>query len=68
MSKNVDNLIDFISSREKGQIIEVATSGYAVNSGATFNFHSTAQAVRAVEKRGLIKAESMWRYYRVEVI
>jgi hypothetical protein len=68
MSSNVDSLIDFISSKEKGQIIEIATSGYAGICGATFDFHSTAQAVRAVEKRGIIKAESMWRYYRVEVL
>ena len=70
-SRNTEELLDFLSNKKKGEKFDVATSQYASNfqtGWATFDFWSTAQAVRGLEKRGLIKARYGWRYYEIEVL
>ena len=67
---NVKDLETFIATKPPGTKLDIATSQYATNTvaeGYAFDFHSTAQAVRGLIKRGLLKGQSRWRYYEVEV-
>lgn len=68
---NVDDLKAFIKGERKGAKLDIATSQYASNTtapGYTFDYQSTAPAVRSLERSGLIKAEYRWRYYEVTVL
>ncbi len=69
--KNTEELLDFLEGKRKGEKLDISTSDYSCNyqtGYATFDFHSTAQCVRGLIKRGILKGECRWRYYEVEVI
>ncbi len=68
---NVQRLRDFIAGKRTGAKLDIATSQYADNTtapGYTFDFYSTAPAVRSLVKSGLIEADYRWRYYEVTVL
>lgn len=68
---NVEDLKAFITGRRPGTKLDIATSQYADNTtapGYTFDFHSTAPAVRSLVNAGLIEADYRWRYYEVTVL
>jgi hypothetical protein len=68
---NVENLKDYIRRQPIGTKLAIATSQYATNTtapGFTFDFHSTASAVRSLINAGYLRGECGWRYYDVEVI
>lgn len=68
---NVQELKDFIKTKPIGAVLEIATSQYASNTtppGHSFDYHSTAPAVRSLIKSGLLKGWCGWRYYEVEVL
>ena len=68
MSKNVEDLKNFVKTLESGETAEVATSQYATNTtpvGYSFDYHSTAQAVRSLVKQRLITADYRWRYFEI---
>lgn len=70
-SRNTENLLDFLRGKMIGEKFDIATSQYAscFQTGyATFDFWSTAQAVRGLIKRGILKGECGWRYYEVELL
>ena len=70
-TENVQDLIRFIRTREVGDKLDIATSQYANNTtrpGFSFDFHSTAPAVRSLIKRGYLTGDCGWRCYRVEVV
>jgi len=70
-SRNTENLLDFLRGKKVGEKFDIATSQYAscFQTGyATFDYWSTAQAVRGLVKRGIIKGECGWRYYEVELL
>lgn len=70
-SRTTEELLDFLSDKRKGDVFEIATSQYADNTtppGHKFDHYSTAQAVRGLIKRGIIKGECRWRYFEVEVL
>jgi hypothetical protein len=65
-NQNVLDLEDFVRTLKIGQKANVATSQYAMNTvadGFTFDHWSTPQAVRSLQKRGIITATYGWRYY-----
>jgi hypothetical protein len=67
---NVQDLKDFIATRKVGDRLEIATSEYASNTtpaGHSFDFHSTAPAVRSLIKAGYLEGANGWRYYDVRV-
>lgn len=73
MSENVERLKDFIKSCCKvGDKLDIQTGnvplGLVQRSHPGFDFISTAQAVRALEKAGFIEAKSYFRYYEVKVL
>jgi len=68
---NVTELKEFVESKPAGTKLDIATSQYADNTtapGYRFDAYSNPAAVRSLEKKGLIKATSNWRYYEVEVL
>ncbi len=68
---NVNELKRFLADKAPGTKLELATSQYASNTtkpGHTFDFHTTAQAVRSLIKQDWVKGECRWRYYEVEVL
>lgn len=68
---NVIQLKRFLADKAPGTKLELATSQYASNTtdpGHTFDFHTTAQAVRSLIKQGWLKGSCGWRYYDVEVL
>ena len=70
-SRNTENLLDFLRGKKIGDKFDIATSQYAstFQTGyATFDYWSTAQAVRGLIKRGILKGECGWRYYEVELL
>lgn len=70
-SRNTEELLDFLSDKKRGEKFDIATSQYACTfqtGYATFDFWSTAQAVRGLIKKGIIKGECKWRYYEIEVL
>ncbi len=70
-SPATQELLDHLRGKPVGYACDVATSQYAYNTtppGYRFDCHSSAQAVRGLERRGIIKADYRWRYYRVELV
>lgn len=70
-SRNTEELLDFLRNKEVGDKFDIATSQYASTEQtgyATFDFWSTAQAVRGLIKKGILKGECGWRYYAVELL
>lgn len=68
---NVNDLKTFLEGQPVNKKLYIATSQYATNTvaeGFTFDFHSTAQAVKSLIKQGIIKGECGWRYYEVKKI
>lgn len=60
-----------ISAYPKGTTLQIQTSEYAYNTtppGFHFDEAASAPAVRALIQKGILKGNSMWRYYEVVVL
>jgi len=65
---NVIDLKEFVYGMKEGETANVATSQYAINTvaeGFQFDFFSTPQAIRSLERQGWITAFYGWRYYEI---
>lgn len=67
-SRTIIDFLHFVNSQPIGAVLEIATSQYAGNHGAVFDYRSTAPAVRSMIKRGFLEGESCFRFYRVTVV
>jgi hypothetical protein len=67
-SRTIIDFLDFVNSQPIGAVLEIATSQYAGNHGAVFDYRSTAPAVRSMIKQGFLEGESCFRFYRVTVV
>lgn len=70
MSHNASELESFIEDQPVGKTLVIATSQYADREvpASTFDYWSTAPAVRSLIKRGILEGESQWRCYVVRRI
>ena len=67
-SQKIIDLLEFVNSQPIGNVLEIATSQYAGQHGAMFDYRSTAPAVRSMIHQGFLEGESCFRFYRVTVV